>query len=96
MREALPAESPVHIWGVVQKLPGLLDDVHDLMEDPDLDLKFCLTGSSVRKLKASGANLLAGRAFDTSRIQTLDPCQCRQSLFFDGTIKVTHIDLVIC
>ncbi len=62
---ALAKAQPRGSWVLVdevQKLPGLLDDVHDLMEDPDLDLKFCLTGSSARKLKASGANLLAGRA----------------------------------
>ncbi len=45
----------------VQKLPGLLDRVH--MEIENKSAKFVLTGSSARKLKAGGANLLAGRAF---------------------------------
>ena len=45
----------------VQKLPKLLDVVHDLIETTRL--KFILTGSSARKLKMGGANLLAGRAF---------------------------------
>lgn len=44
----------------VQKLPALLDEVHRLMEDRGF--RFILTGSSARKLKRSGANLLAGRA----------------------------------
>jgi predicted AAA+ superfamily ATPase len=44
----------------VQRLPGLLNDVHRLIEDRKL--KFALTGSSARKLKMSGVNLLAGRA----------------------------------
>lgn len=44
----------------VQKLPGLLDEVHRLIEDRKF--RFVLTGSSARKLKRSGANLLAGRA----------------------------------
>lgn len=44
----------------VQKLPELLDEVHRLMEEKKLT--FILTGSSARKLKRSGANLLAGRA----------------------------------
>lgn len=45
----------------VQKLPKLLDVVHDLIETTSI--KFILTGSSARKLKHGGANLLAGRAF---------------------------------
>lgn len=44
----------------IQKLPGLLDEVHRLIEERGI--KFLLTGSSARKLKHGGANLLAGRA----------------------------------
>lgn len=44
----------------VQKVPALLDEVHRLMEKRGL--RFVLCGSSARKLKRSGANLLAGRA----------------------------------
>ena len=46
----------------VQKIPKLLDVVHRLMGE-GRDLLFVLTGSSARKLKRGGANLLAGRAF---------------------------------
>lgn len=45
----------------VQKVPKLLDIVHDLIESTGQ--KFILTGSSARKLKRGAANLLAGRAF---------------------------------
>lgn len=45
----------------VQKLPQILDDVHDLIEK-NKSLRFILTGSSARKLKRSGVNLLGGRA----------------------------------
>ncbi len=45
----------------IQKIPELLDAVHLLIESTNI--KFVLTGSSARKLKTSGANLLAGRAF---------------------------------
>ena len=48
----------------VQKLPGLLDEVQ-LMIERDKELRFLLTGSSARKLKRGGANLLAGRAWVT-------------------------------
>jgi predicted AAA+ superfamily ATPase len=44
----------------VQRLPGLLDEVHRLIEARRL--RFVLTGSSARKLRRGGANLLAGRA----------------------------------
>ena len=44
----------------VQKIPPLLDEVHRLIESKKL--KFILTGSSPRKLRRGGANLLAGRA----------------------------------
>ena len=47
----------------IQKVPALLDTVHYLIEDKSLKAKFALTGSSARKLKAEGTNLLAGRAF---------------------------------
>jgi predicted AAA+ superfamily ATPase len=46
----------------VQKLPKLLDVVHNLIETHKVPQRFVLTGSSARKLKAGGANLLAGRA----------------------------------
>lgn len=44
----------------VQKIPAILDEVHRLMEKEKY--RFILTGSSARKLKRDGANLLAGRA----------------------------------
>lgn len=44
----------------IQKLPILLDEVHWLMTNKEL--RFILTGSSARKLRRSGANLLGGRA----------------------------------
>jgi len=45
----------------IQKIPKLLDVVHQLIEATDKI--FILTGSSARKLKKNAANLLAGRAF---------------------------------
>jgi len=45
----------------VQKLPEILDEVHRLIQAEKLT--FLLTGSSARKLKRGGANLLAGRAW---------------------------------
>lgn len=52
---------PVVIIDEIQKLPGLLDEVHHLIEAESAT--FVLTGSSGRKLKRGGVNLLAGRAW---------------------------------
>ena len=48
----------------VQRVPKLLNEVHRVLEDQDIGKKICfaLTGSSARKLKRGGANLLGGRA----------------------------------
>ncbi|HFA47657.1 MAG TPA: ATP-binding protein [Bacteroidetes bacterium] len=45
----------------IQKVPQLLSAVHNLIERKT-GHRFVLTGSSVRKLKKAGTNLLAGRA----------------------------------
>ena len=44
----------------IQKMPQLLDEVHRLIESSNR--RFILTGSSARKIKAKGVNLLGGRA----------------------------------
>ena len=44
----------------VQRVPALLDEVHRLIERHRW--RFALTGSSARKLRRGGVNLLAGRA----------------------------------
>ena len=44
----------------IQKCPQLLDEVHYLIEERNI--RFLLTGSSARKLKSAGVNLLGGRA----------------------------------
>ncbi len=45
----------------IQKIPELLNEVHRLIESHHY--RFILTGSSARKLRQKGVNLLAGRAF---------------------------------
>jgi predicted AAA+ superfamily ATPase len=54
---------PPGSWVVVdevQKVPELLNEVHRLLETKHL--RFILSGSSARKLRRGGTNLLAGRA----------------------------------
>ncbi len=57
------ANTSARQWVVVdeiQRHPGLLNEVHSLIEDRRQ--RFVLLGSSARKLKTAGTNLLAGRA----------------------------------
>lgn len=49
----------------IQKVPELLDVVHSLIEQ-NRAIQFILTGSSSRKLKRAGVDLLAGRAITLS------------------------------
>ncbi|MCX6129587.1 MAG: AAA family ATPase [Proteobacteria bacterium] len=46
----------------IQKCPALMDEIHLMIEERGI--RFLLTGSSARKLKKSGANLLGGRGRD--------------------------------
>ena len=53
-------EDSLVIIDEIQKIPALLDEVHWLMTNKGL--RFILCGSSARKLRRTGANLLGGRA----------------------------------
>lgn len=57
--ETLPSDSLV-IIDEIQQIPILLNEVHWLIVNKKL--RFVLSGSSARKLKRSGANMLGGRA----------------------------------
>lgn len=68
LRQTLEPRRRVVVIDEIQKCPPLLDEVHLLIER-NRSLRFVLTGSSARKLKRGGANLLAGRA----RVAALRP-----------------------
>jgi len=70
------SEKPV-IIDEVQKIPALLDEVHWLITNHKR--QFILCGSSARKLKRSGANLLGGRALRYE----LFPLVCNEIPDFD-------------
>jgi uncharacterized protein len=55
-------EQKVVVIDEIQKVPDLLNVVHRMIEEKR-GYQFILTGSSARKLKREGVNLLAGRAF---------------------------------
>ena len=58
----------------VQRLPSLLNTLQALLDRPGNQLKFYLTGSSARKLRRGGANLLPGRV----HTYNLGPLTCRE------------------
>lgn len=65
-RERVEARTPGS-WVVVdevQRLPGLLNEVHDLISRHGEAYKFALSGSSARKLRRLDVNLLAGRVIE--------------------------------
>jgi predicted AAA+ superfamily ATPase len=70
-QELTPADRVVAI-DEIQRLPALLNEVHRLIEERGV--RFLLTGSSARKLRRGGANLLGGRA----RIKYLHPLTFRE------------------
>lgn len=53
-------QHPYVVIDEIQRVPELLNEVHRLIENKQI--RFLLTGSSARKLKRHGVNLLAGRA----------------------------------
>jgi predicted AAA+ superfamily ATPase len=63
LREAVEANPRCRhvVIDEVQKAPSLLNVVHGLLERPG-SAQFILTGSSARKLKQTGVDLMAGRA----------------------------------
>jgi predicted AAA+ superfamily ATPase len=95
--EALVGSQPTGAWIVldeIQKIPALLDEVHRLMELKRW--RFALCGSSARKLKRGGANLLAGRALTAQEGQTIILCsqhlRCfKKALLFEMGVENKRI-----
>jgi len=61
LREECLARDKIVIIDEIQKIPSLLDEIHSLIEEKGIH--FLLTGSSARKLRHGGVNLLGGRAW---------------------------------
>lgn len=76
----------------VQKVPDLLSAVHTLIEEKK-GIQFILTGSSARKLRRGGANLLGGRAL----IKHLDPFMAKElgdTFSLEKGLKIGMLPLV--
>ncbi|RKY34732.1 MAG: ATP-binding protein [Candidatus Omnitrophota bacterium] len=60
LEQQIQPNEKIIIIDEIQKLPFLLDEVHRIIEK--YGIHFLLTGSSARKLRRGGVNLLGGRA----------------------------------
>jgi uncharacterized protein len=71
LRRELAAAEPSGLIVIdeIQRLPSLLNTVQSLADDPANTFRFVLTGSSARKLKRGGGNLLPGRVI----LEQMDP-----------------------
>lgn len=76
----------------VQRLPGLLNEVHRFIEERGL--RFALLGSSARKLRAAGVNLLAGRAL-WKEMLPLTPEELGEDFDLDRTLEIGSLPLVL-
>jgi uncharacterized protein len=82
-------------WVVVdeiQRLPGLLNEVHRFIEERGL--RFALLGSSARKLRAAGVNLLGGRALWREMLP-LVPEELGSDFDLDRTLEIGALPLVL-
>ncbi len=81
---ALPSETRWVIIDEVQRIPAFLDLAHQQIEEGRF--LFALTGSSARKLKRGGTNLLAGRAF-VNHLYPLTATEMGSSFSLDEALR---------
>ncbi len=74
----------------IQKVPALLDEVHRLIQRKGF--RFALTGSSARKLRSKGVNLLAGRALTLS-MHPLTAAELGPSFDLKKSLQVGHLPM---
>ncbi|MEW5816948.1 MAG: ATP-binding protein [Spirochaetota bacterium] len=76
----------------IQRIPNLLNEVHRFIEEKQL--KFILTGSSARKVRQAGVNLLAGRAWYKQMFPFL-PEELGESFELDSILQFGSIPLIL-
>jgi predicted AAA+ superfamily ATPase len=75
----------------IQRIPALLHEVHRLIEAKKY--RFILTGSSARKLRAKGVNLLAGRALNLT-MPPLTALELGKDFNLDQSLRFGHLPAV--
>ncbi len=87
-----PGHSGFIVIDEIQKVPSLLDEVHRLIELEGW--RFILTGSSARKLRRGGVNLLAGRAL-TYWMHPLTAIELGDSFDFERSLLFGHLPMAV-
>ena len=87
---ALPRGAPV-VVDEIQRLPHLLNEVHRFIEERRL--RFVLCGSSARKLKQQGTNLLAGRAL-RRHLHPFVPQELGRAFDLDAALSVGTLPVI--
>jgi predicted AAA+ superfamily ATPase len=93
--EAKVGRRPANTWvciDEVQKAPAILDEVHRLIEE--YKWRFALSGSSARKLRRGGANLLGGRAV-TRALGPFSFAELGRRYDFDRALEFGTLPLVV-
>ena len=75
----------------VQRIPSLLNEVHRMIEERGV--RFALLGSSARKLKTAGTNLLAGRALRKA-MHPLTPAELGDDFILEEALRYGTIPLI--
>ncbi|MFP3912356.1 MAG: ATP-binding protein [Desulfobacteraceae bacterium] len=89
LRQMIPPDySDWVIIDEIQRIPELLNEVHDLIESKRRI--FILTGSSARKLRRKGVNLLAGRAL-TYYLHPLTAREQQEVFNVDHSLRLGHL-----
>jgi len=95
LREAVHAQKDkkVVVIDEIQKAPQLLEVVHSLIEEK-LGLQFILTGSSARKLRKAGVNLLGGRAL-MKRMHPFMAAELGKKFSLERALKIGLIPVIV-
>jgi predicted AAA+ superfamily ATPase len=86
-------EKRVVVIDEIQKVPILLSAVHALIEQRK-DVQFILTGSSARKLKKTGVDLLAGRALMRS-LHPFMAAELGDAFRLEEALRIGMVPLVV-
>lgn len=86
-------EAGVVVVDEVQRVPALLDVVHQRIETPGNRVRFVLTASSARKLRRAGVNLLAGRAVERA-LHPFMAAELGEAFRLDSALEIGLVPLV--
>jgi predicted AAA+ superfamily ATPase len=76
----------------IQKIPALMDEAHSLYES--MKINFALTGSSARKLKRGGANLMGGRTLMRNMFPLVH-AEYKEHWSIDQSLKYGALPLIV-